>query len=302
MILNLRKIDLNLLVVFEALYSTGNTHKAAERLGMSQPAVSNALGRLRDLIGDPLFVRDTRGIKPTSRSREIIQPVRDALAMIGGQIVNGDSIDLATYRRLFRIIVVDALEPLLMPPVVRTIAASAPGIEIECIPASAKFADQIREGTVDLACFAFPIDMTDLVVKVICPTDMVVISRRNHPAIKKPLDAETMLRLPQIALSRELRGLTGLDRGFTAERVERRTPYLTAKIWSIPPMVQRTDLIGIMPRWFAQEVADNFQLDIHDCPIELAETHAYMVWHVNRENDPGHRWLRESMLSAMLPR
>ena len=79
MAFNLRKIDLNLLVIFEALYATGSTGRAAERLGMSQPAVSNALGRLRDLIGDQLFVRDTRGLKPTSKSNEIIRPVREAL-------------------------------------------------------------------------------------------------------------------------------------------------------------------------------------------------------------------------------
>lgn len=299
MSLNLRKIDLNLLVIFEALYATGNTSKAADRLGMSQPAVSNALVRLRDLIGDPLFVRDPRGLKPTTKSHEIIGPVREALGVISRQLAsNGDAVDLASYRRLFRIIIVDALEPLMMPSLVRTILDQAPGIEIECIQATAQFAEGIREGTIDLACFAFPIDTTDLVVKSICPMDLVVVSRRDHPQIEKPLDAETMRRLPQIAIGRELRGMTGVDRNFVAAGAPRRTPYMVAKIWSMPAMVQRTDLVALLPRRFAKEIAQNFELDIHELPFEIPAMHAYMVWHVNSEHDPGHKWLRESMLQA----
>ena len=296
---SLRKIDLNLLVVFEALYAAGNTSRAAERLGMSQPAVSNALSRLRGIFGDPLFVRQARGLKPTVKSQEIIRPVREALGVIGRQFVHGDDIDLATYQRLFRIIVVDPLEPIMMPPVVRTIAAQAPGIEIECVQATAKFADAIREGTIDLACIAYPIDTTDLVVKSICAIDAVVISRRNHPQIKKPLDAETFAQLAQVGLGRELRGMTTADKTMVARRIERRTPYMAAKIWSIPSMVQNSDLVSFMPRRFAELIAPNFDLDIHELPIEVPEEHIYMTWHVNSEHDPGHRWLREAMLQAM---
>src|SRR5271154_6187339 len=101
MSVNLRKIDLNLLVIFEALYSTGSTSRAAERLGMSQPAVSDALARLRDLIGDPLCARQARALRPAGKSHEITQPVPHALAVIGRQFVAADTIDLATYNRLF---------------------------------------------------------------------------------------------------------------------------------------------------------------------------------------------------------
>lgn len=300
MSINLRTVDLNLLVIFEALYATGNTSRAAERLGMSQPAVSNALSRLRDLIGDPLFVRQARGLKPTVKSQEIIRPVREALAVIGQQFVHSDEIDLATYQRLFRIIIVDPLEPIMMPPVVQTIAAQAPGIEIECVQAAPKFADAIREGTIDLACMSYPIDTTDLVVKTICPIDAVIISRRDHPGIKKPLDAETFLRLGQVGLGRELRGLTTVEKTLVAQNIaKRRMPYMAAKIWSIPAMVQQTDLISFMPRRFAEKVAPQFDLDIHEPPITVPEQHMYMTWHVNSEHDPGHKWLREAMLQAM---
>ena len=296
---NLRKIDLNLLVIFEALYSTGSTGRAAAGLGMSQPAVSNALGRLRDMIDDPLFVRDPRGLKPTGKSHEIIGPVRQALGGIGSLLGASNPIDLATYKRQFRIIMADPFEPILMPPIVRAIATSAPGIEIECMPATPKFAEHIRDGTIDLACFAFPIDSTDIVTQALCPLDLVILSRRDHPEIEKPLDAATLRRLPQIAVCRALRGFTDVDKKLVAVGSVRRTPYLVGKIWSMPPMIERTDLIGFVPRRFANEIASNFDLDMHEVPIELPEQHAYLMWHVKADRDPGHIWLRESMIRAL---
>ncbi|MGA7971166.1 MAG: LysR family transcriptional regulator, partial [Pseudolabrys sp.] len=97
----------------------------------------------------------------------------------------------------------------------------------------------------------------------------------------------------------ELRGMTTADKTMVARRIERRTPYMAAKIWSIPSMVQNSDLVSFMPRRFAELIAPNFDLDIHESPIEVPEEHIYMTWHVNSEHDPGHRWLREAMLQAM---
>jgi DNA-binding transcriptional LysR family regulator len=299
MSINLRTIDLNLLVIFESLYATGSTSRAAERLGMSQPAVSNALGRLRGLIGDPLFVRDARGLKPTLRSHELVGPVREALAAISRQL-GTETIDLASYKRLFRLIIADPLEPIMMPPIVQTILSNAPGVEIECVQATARFAEEIREGSVDIACLSFPVDTSDIVIKPLAPVDFVIVSRRNHPAITKPLDVDTFSRLPQIAVGRELRGLTGVDKRLIAKGTPRRTPYMAAKAWSMPPMVQRTDLIAFLPRRFAEEVAGNFELDLHESPVPMPEQHFYIMWHVNNEHDPGHKWLRDAMQGSLL--
>src|SRR5450756_562921 len=101
---NLKNVDLNLLVIFEAVYATSNISRAADRLGMSQPAVSNALARLRELIDDALFVRAPGGVEPTIKAREMIRPVREALGVIGQQL-GGTTLDLATYKRVFRVIV-----------------------------------------------------------------------------------------------------------------------------------------------------------------------------------------------------
>lgn len=299
MAVNLKNVDLNLLVIFEAIYSSGNISRASERLGMSQPAVSNALARLRELVGDPLFVRALRGVEPSTKARELINPVREALGLIGRQLDAGPTIDLTSYSRLFRVVMVDALEPIIMPAVVRTLLSEAPSVNIECIQGDGHFYEGVRNGTIDLACFAFPVDTTEMIVQTLCAADLVVVSRRNHPAIAKPLNLETFGQLPQIALGRELRGLTNIDRNLIAKGITRRVGYMAAKIWSIPPMVERTDLIGILPRRFVQELADNFALDIHELPIEMPEQFMYMMWHPNSELDPGNKWLRDSIMQAM---
>ncbi|MBI1203512.1 MAG: LysR family transcriptional regulator [Rhodopseudomonas sp.] len=295
----LRKVDLNLLVVFEALYATENTSRAAERLGMSQPAVSNALARLRGMFDDQLFVRVPRGVQPTAKARELIGPVREALGLIGRHIDNEPEIDLATYKRLFRIVIIDPLEAIVMPQVITTIMAQAPGIDIENIQANVNFYEGIRNGSIDFACFAFPVDTTDMVVEPICPADLVVVSRKNHREIKKPLDYETLQRLPQIALGRELRGMNNVDKNLVAQGIARRVKYMPSKVWSIPPMVERTDLVGLLPRRFVQEIAGNFELDIHELPFEMPEQYMYMVWHISNDLDPGHTWLRELVMRTI---
>lgn len=296
---NLKTVDLNLLVIFEAIFATKNISRAADRLGMSQPAVSNALARLRELIDDPLFVRAQGGVEPTVKARELIQPVREALGLIGRHLGTGTEIDWTTYKRVFRIVVVDAMEPIIMPPVVRAILSQAPGVNIECIQAHSKVYEEIRAGTIDLACFPFPLDnIFEITVKPLCPADMVVVARRNHPGIVRPLDLETFQRLPFIGLNYDLRGLTGMDKSLASVLQSRRLAYMASKIWSIPPMIERSDLVGMLPRAFVNEIAGNFELEVHELPFDIPEQYIYVMWHSNNDLDPGHIWLRQIMMQA----
>jgi len=295
---NLKNVDLNLLVIFEAIFATGNISRAADRLNMSQPAVSHSLARLRELLDDPLFARTARGVEPTNKARELISPVREALALLG-QHLGGTTIDLATYKRLFKIAVVDPVEAVMMPPVVRVLTTQAPGINIECLQIDSTVHDQVRSGALDLACAPFPIDTTDLVVTPLRPVEMVVVTRRDHPEVKKPLDLETFNRLPHIALRRDLRGMTSVDQGLSPTAPPRRVVYMASKVWSMPAMVERTDLVGMLPRVFVEDLLSRFDLDVHEVPTELPEQHFYMIWHTNSQNDPGHIWLREAMMDSI---
>lgn len=298
MAVNLKHLDLNLLVVFDVVYSTRNISRAAEQLSLSQPAVSNSLARLRELIGDPLFVRGRRGVTPTLKADEIAQTVRDALAMIGERLAPGQ-FDLSTYRRHFRVIMPDAFEPIMMPPVLRTITEHAPHVTVEGLSAfRTDFEKEIRDGTIDLAVHVAPPTAPDLEIMPLGGTDVVLLARRGHPGITGPLDAATLRALPTVVLVPELRNLLSPKADFLARGIKRREVYVANKIWAVPAIIERTDLVGVLPRWFHREIAKNFDIVAHELPMELPNQGCAMIWHVRSRTDPGHRWLRESLAAA----
>ena len=295
----IRNIDLNLLVVFDAVYATSNISHAARQLSLTQPAVSNAIARLREHFDDPLFVRAGRGVKPTLRSQQMIEGIRDALRLIRSQVEGERDIDLATYKRQFRVVVADPLEPLLMPPVLRAIDTAAPHISIEARPASnTKVIDELMAGTLDLACYPFLIGSQELVIVPLMPCEHVIVSRRNHPQIGKSLDSETFMRLGHVALIPELRGHVNIDRDITTRAGARRIVYMVNRVWSVPAIIGNTDLVTILPRRFAEYVAPIFDLAIHQSPVPISEQEFHLMWHEKNNDDPGHRWLRESILAA----
>lgn len=292
-------IDLNLLVVFEAIYSGGSISRAGRQLGMSQPAVSNALARLRELMDDALFVRTRHVVDPTVKARRLIGPVREALSLIEGQLKSGQQIDLASYKRLFRILMFDPLEPIMLPPVLRQIADQGPGVAIECVRATADFAEGLRGGTIDLACYAYPVNAPDIVVVPIISADAVVIARRGHPGVGKTLDAATYSALGHVTLVPALRAVASVDKDIAVYGLTRRAVYMVNKTWSVAPIVERTDLLGTLPRWVALALARNFDIAIYDMPVKVPQHAVYMLWHQKSTSDPGHQWLRETMLAAM---
>jgi DNA-binding transcriptional LysR family regulator len=296
-VVNLRDFDLKLLVVFEAIYSAGNITRAAEKLALSQPAVSNLLARLRELTGDPLFVRGPRGLQPTVRAQAMIDPVREVLVMIGRQFGHANEIDLTSYRRVFQIQILDTLEALIMPPLTKLIAARAPGIAIEARRPGVNYAQDIISGTVDLVCYASPVIAPEISSVPICPVDLVMVARRNHPGICGRIDAAAMSELPFVALTTEFRSNTLIDRELLVHGIKRRVVLSVGHIWSMLPILAGSDLVTALPRAFATYVAPKFDLSVYELPVRLAEQHLYMMWHAKMEGDPGHRWLRETLLA-----
>lgn len=296
--MELSNIDLNLLVVFEAIYSGGSISRAGAQLGLSQPAVSNALARLRELMDDPLFERNGRGVHPTVKARRLISPVRAALSLIQGQL-EVRQIDLASYKRLFRILMFDPLEPIMLPPVLRQIAGEAPGVAIECVRGTPDFAAALRGGAIDLACYAYPVDEPDIVAVPIMRTEAAVIARRGHPGIGETLDAATYSALGHVTLVPALRAWVNIDQSLAAHGLTRRAVYMVNKTASVAPIVERTDLLAVLPRWFAKEIARNFDIAVYDMPMKIPDQTVHMLWHSKSTGDPGHQWLREAMLTAL---
>ncbi len=297
---NLRNVDLNLLLIFETVFAVGSISGAAGQLSLTQPAVSNALARLREHFDDPLFVREGRGVKPTSRSQQMIEPVREALQLIRRQFDGDHVIDLATYKRHFRVVVIDPLEALMMPGLMREITRSAPHIVVENRPPTlTNLAAEIVAGTIDLACYTYPSNTPGLVIESIGAVDYVVIARKGHPAVGKTLSLKTFMSLGHVGLIDELRSHSNVDRDVTTRAGQRRMVYLINKIWSMPPIVGNTDLVAVIPRRFAEWVAPIYGLSIHEPPVPIASQDFHMIWHQKNSDDPGHQWLRQTMKASM---
>jgi DNA-binding transcriptional LysR family regulator len=294
--INLKTLDLNLLVVFEAIYSAGNISHAATQLAMSQPAVSNSLARLRELLNDPLFLRGRRGVQPTTKAQSMIGPVREALGLIGTQLGGLNDTDLASYKRTFRICPTDVYEPILIPPLLNRLAELAPGISIEGVIARPEIVQDIIAGTVDLVCFTFPVTSPEISIVPIGPLDLVVIARRNHPRIGTKLEAAAMNDSCHVALSADLRGFTQIDRELLVHGIKRRIVMAVARAWSMPSVVADTDLLGMVPRVFGHYIAKHFDIVIHELPVPISGQHMYMMWNSKLDADPAHKWVREQML------
>ena len=295
---NFNKLDLNLLVVFDTVYATRNISRAAEQLSLSQPAVSNALTRLRALLHDPLFVRARRGVEPTVKATQIADAVHNALQMIRQQLAPG-SLDLSTYRRHFRILMADVFEPIMMPPLLKVVAERAPHVTVEVIGAyGTDFVRQIREGLLDLAAYVFPPFANDLASEHIVDSDLVLVARRGHPGIGKSLDLATFRALPHVVMVPEVRNVIAAPTTLRAQGIERREVYCISRIGAMPAIIERTDLVGMLPRWYVFEIARNFDIVAHELPVAIPNQPGSVSWHAKNEADPGHRWLRETLMTA----
>lgn len=295
----LKNLDLNLLIVFEAVYSAGNISRAATRLGMSQPTISNALRRLRDSLGDPLFVRAGRGVEPTPRAVQMIGPVREALQMIESGVSPGDHFDPTTSSRHFRLVVFDAMEPIIMPPVIRRIqdyrAVTIENLGVVGTPMSAK----LNDGSLDLVISGFLRESRETRCEALTQVHMSAVARRDHPAIAGELTLKQFQTLGHVALVPRVRALSRVDEALRRLDIRRHIAYSVTKLWSFPQILMTTDLIAILPTPFAKAIAKNYSLSLYDLPFDYPEERVYMTWKTSRTNDPGHRWLRNEIAAAL---
>ena len=241
-------------------------------------------------------MRAKRGVEPTTKAQSMIGPVREALGLIGTQFGSMKDTDLSSYQRTFRICAMDVLEPLLIPALLNMLAERAPGISIEGVMARPEIVQDVLAGTVDLACFTYPVTSPEISIVPMGPVDLVAIARRNHPLIGKKLEAAAMNDVSHIALSVDLRGFTQVDRELLVHGIRRRIVMSVARLWSMPSIVAQTDLLGIIPRAFAHHVAKHFDIEVHDLPVQISDQHLYMMWNTKLDADPAHKWLRELLL------
>lgn len=294
--MHLSQVDLNLFVVLEAIYREGNITRAGQQLNLTQPAISHALKRLRDLLQDPLFVRQGTHMMPTPFTRNMIEQVRQALQILEVNVTQSRNFVPEDARRHFHLSLWEYAEALILPSLLRRLSLAAPGMSITTSRAKRRDLEaELASGSVDLA-IDIPMTMTDCIRrKWLMNEPFVVLARCRHPAISNKLDLDTYLALRHIQVSSRRQGPSLIDielsrRGLRREVVLRSQHNLTACM-----VVSATDMLLTLPQRHAQLLNAGTVNKVYPFPLESPRLEAHLYWHESVENDPANRWLREEI-------
>jgi DNA-binding transcriptional LysR family regulator len=288
--MELHKVDLNLLRLFDAVYRARSVSRAAEQLDLTQPAASQGLTRLRALIHDPLFVRAPGGVRPTPKADRLADPVRQALAMLEGALGESAGFDPREARRTFRIHMSDIGEGRFLPPLMAALRTQAPGVRIETLPVPRmEITAALDAGRVDLA-FGFLPMVKDTRHMQLLRDRYIVLLRRGHPFTRTHRTPRALLRdlhlLEFVAVRTHADTLRVLELLQLGERLRLTTEHFMV----LPSIVKATDLAAIMPRNIARGFGAGYAIVEPDFP--LRDFTVSLHWSRRFEDDPGNRWLR----------
>ncbi len=270
--IDLTRVDLNLLVVFEALMRERHVGRAAARLSLSQSATSHALGRLRTLFDDPLFVRNPRGIEPTPRGRDLAQPVSDALSRLRQLLSPPSAFDPARLRRTFTVATHDYALAVLMPSFMADLRIQAPGVDLRCVSIDpSEVIDGLDRGELDFALGGFVgIDAERVARTVLFSDRFIGVARRDHPQLNAGrMSLEDFVSLPHVLMSPGGRPRGDIDQALSSLGVERRVALTVPNFLALPYMIEKADLIGVLPERLALRAAKTHSLALFDLPFEV---------------------------------
>lgn len=286
--------DLNLMRIFAALIDEGSVTRAAHRLGMTQPAVSGALTRLRALIGDPLFVRERYGMRPTEKALALAPAITRALAGIDDAVMAAQGFDPATARRSFVISANSYAEFVLLPALVARVQAEAPGVRLRVLPFGADLAETgLLTGDTALALGRIVDPPDTLVVQEILTDGLSCVLRADHPdAAGGRLDRAAFERLRHVNLLPPGRLKVGLFQVLERLELQREVAVSVTHFLAIPELVAATDLCATLPTAICRRLAGDARLKVLEPPADFGRFPGHMAWHLRHREDDGHRWLR----------
>lgn len=288
----LRDIDLNLLLALHTLLQERHVSLAAKKLGVSQPAMSRSLGRLRDVFEDPLLVRVKGKLEPTARARAIAEKVDALLEEIHG-LVRPLEFDPKTATGTIRIAAPDIISYMLIPGLIRRLSVEAPGLDLEIVRWEAQWREHLDGGTVDLT-IGFPTgNESNIYARPLLDNHWSCVLREGHPALKKPWDLQHYGALDHLVIMLGL-GQAGavdmvLEKLGIQRRIALRLPYPALS----PLLVAETDLVLTTTSWLAQKLSRQMGLAIRPPPLPLPSIRVPMVWHERSHRDPKQQWVRE---------
>lgn len=298
---NWETIDVHLLRVLHALLTESSVSKAARRLNQSQPAVSTALRRLRDLTGDALLVRSKNGMTPTERGASLLEPVKQALASIESIVVQQTRFDPASSRRIFNIATPDYLNAALLGRIVSRMRRIAPHSQIifHSLGPDQDFTAALESGELDVVIGNWPQPPEQLRISPLFEDEVVCMMRADHPLANRPLTEKQYLDAEHVAPTPYSVGRRGvIDMHLARERLKRNVVAWVPYFNLAPYMLLESDMIFTSPRMLAEHYTRLLPLSISRSPIDFPPMSFYLLWHDRTHQAEEARWFREQIVSV----
>jgi len=295
---NLRNFDLNLLLAFDVLMQERNVTRAAERMFVTQSAMSHTLHRLRQQLDDPLLFKTPSGMQPTDRALALVAPVRSLLLEMDRLLEPPQAFDPASSQRRFTIAATDYMEFLLLPDLSRLIEQTAPGVDIHIKRTESAFPlTQLENGSLDVVLgFASVLEPpAQLNCEHLFVDQMACVVREDHPQIHHAPNLQDYLTATHMLISRTGSQIGVIDEKLAELGLERRLKLIVPHFLSAPLIVAETDMILSLPYHLAVQFRKLVALRILPVPLDLPNYDLAMIWHPLREKDPAHCWLREQI-------
>jgi DNA-binding transcriptional LysR family regulator len=297
--MHLSNIDLNLFVVFDAIYTEGGVTPAARRLNLTQPAISHALAKLRVGLGDLLFVRNGRSITPTPLARRLIGTIRQSIQGLRTTLGEASSFNPATAKLHFTVGMRDLLETTLMPRVMTRICREAPQISLAVIKAGRRqLENELAAGTIDAAIDVLLPVTAEVRRERITNTGLAVLARKKHPRIKASLTLKRYLAEQHIVVSARRRGESMEDIELGRAGYRRDIRLRCQHYFAAARVVCDTDLLCSMTEPLARILGELLPVQVLRLPLKMSNFDGYLYWHANFDSDPANQWLRRQLLAA----
>ncbi|WP_020407371.1 LysR family transcriptional regulator [Hahella ganghwensis] len=298
--MHVSRIDLNLFIVFEAIYSEGSITRAAEVLHLTQPAISHALARLRDVLSDDLFIRTARGMRPTPYADQLIGTVRQSLNHLQRGLQQSVEFTPGRLNTQFRLSIRDMFEALLLPELIRRCRHDAPEVTFSCVRVPREqLVHDLASGRVDVAADILLSHDDSIVHEKLSEDHLVCLLRKGHPASEREWTLGEMLKWPHALVSSREHGPGYEDVQLSRHGLQRKIGLRTPHFFGAALVVAQSDLVLCAPQRFAEILRRRLGLEVRPFPMTLGALELYLYWHHSMDQEPAHRWLREQVKQAM---
>jgi DNA-binding transcriptional LysR family regulator len=293
------KYDLNLLKAFDAIYKERNVTRAAERISISQPAMSATLTRLRDLFNDSLFIRDKFGVAPTEKAIAIHPDIERALDTLDCVVQSEQFFDPATESRTFTIAANEYFQIVILPSLLTYLRQHAPNICIVCSRFTQDLSDTgMMTGGTDLAFGRISNPADNLIVRQVITENVACLVSQTHSTIKHRLSVQQFEKFSHVVIQPHGKLKTGLFQGLESKKIQRRVACVVTHFHVVSGLLVDSDYIAVLPRRICQLFAENKQLKQLDLPVELDDFPFHLAWHRRYQKDPAHLWLRNQIMAG----